>query len=678
MSDTPEPTRPNTEEADLDSADLHEWRLQAQAIFDFLGPTDAGTADFGHIPEAKAHRVSGSLPRPDVDHALRCLVPTESMAEAADILRRRHLVVLTGPEGHGKRTCALAVLRTVTNPATSIKSLPPTTHFADLADYEYYRDGRGVLVQDQLGDETEPAARQFDIDRLQAKLRAKNAYIVVTTEQPGLGPHDGDLVVECLPPDPVDVFDTWLESVEAEIPMDDVTQAREHVRGIRQPRDVVRVVERLPEGADTAVAMLGDVERAKVTAWFDTRPAPFEVLTIAALSFLHGIPEQEFQSALARLVTLYRESNLEVGGVVSALEGGALTRRRTGPSGENSLDIVVRGGDDDGRRRIFRSVHHREHVIGELSDRYDFELWTPLCAWLDELTITCSGNARIQLALGVSLLAKHAPHEFESFLDSCADGLSGERLTANYVLSLMCADDGLAATAWRIALDWTTGAGPRRAATSAMALGGPLGIRYPWESLNRLWGLALREDALSKIARHAIALLVQAAEVNPESGVTVLRFLRAALDRLLLPSSDEKANRWHHRQVRKALKVVLIVLSAWSEESSEPMTAIILRTLPGETAKLGGLWAEVLRSARHRGDAIDALCGILMTLNVREDHVVAVGMLGETIRDHLSELECRLLYRDISGALADFGHAEPARPLISALLTALRTNAPAL
>jgi hypothetical protein len=628
----------------LDGADEHEWRQQAQAIFTFLGPTDAGHAEFAHVPGVTAHRVSGSLPRPDVDHTLRYLVPTESMAVAADILRRRHLVVLTGPEGHGKRTCALAVLRTVTNSTTAIKSLPPTTHFAGLADYEYYRDGRGVLVQDQLGDEADLA----DVDRLRAKLRAKNAYIVVTTGQTDLSRHD--LVVECLPPDPVDVFDAWLESIEVELPLEDVRKAREHAEGLRRPQDVVRVVERLPEGADTAVAMLGEAERAKVTDWFDTQPAPLEVLTIAALSFVHGLPEPEFQSALARLAALYRQGGLGVGGVASALEGGALAQRRT-----------------------FKSVHHRAHVIAELSARYDSELWTPVYTWLREAAAGHSSDARTQLALGMSLRAKYAPDEVESFLDHCADGSSAERLTAYYVLSLMCGDDGLASMAWRIALGWSTDAGSRRAVTAAMALGGPLGVRYPWESLNRLWGLALREDAASRIARSAMALLLQATEVNPESGVTVLRFLRAALDRLLLPSPE--ANRWHHRQVRRALKVVLIVLSARSAGSSEPMTAIFLRTLPGEASKLGGLWAEVLRSARHRGDAIDALCRILLTLSAREDHIDAVGLLGEAIRDHLSELECRLLYRDISGTLAD---PERTRPLMSALLTALRTNAPAL
>lgn len=679
-----QPAEPEAEAADpiLEDADNQEWRQQAQTIINFLGPTDASSAGFGHVAGVKAHRVSGSLLRSDVDHALRHLVPTDSMAKAAKILHRRHLVILTGPEGRGKRTCALAVLRTATAPSTAIKSLPPTTGCTELADYEYYRDGRGVLVQDQIGDRRELAAQIFDVDRLHAKLRAKNAYLVVTTNQTNLGKHDDNLVVDCVPPEPVAVFDAWLESVEAEIPPEDLQRAREHVKGLRHPRDVVRVVERLPEGAETAVALLGEVERAKVADWFDSQPTALEVLSITALSFLHGIPELEFQSSLARLVTQYRENSLKVGGAPSALQGCALSQYRSGLVHENSLDKVVRAitgsGEGSGRYRTFKSVHYRERVIGEISERYNFELWMPLRTWLNESTTGHSGNARMQLALGISLLAKHAPDEVESFLDQWSNGLSGERLTAYYVLSLMCADDGLASMAWRIALGWTRNAGSRRAATSAMALGGPLGIRYPWEALNRLWGLALREDTVSAIARAAMALLLQATEVNPESGVTVLRFLRAAVDRLLMPTPDEKINRWHHRQVRKALKVVLTVLSVRAEESSEPMTAIILRILPGETSKLGGLWAEVLRSARHRGEAIDALCRILMTLSAREDHLNAVSALGEAIHDHLSKEECRLLYQCLVTTLADPETTELAHPLISALLTALRTTSPAL
>jgi hypothetical protein len=668
----------------LADAENQEWRQQAQNIFNFLGPTDAGNAGFGHVAGVTAHRISGSLPRSEVDHALRHLVPTTAMAKAIEVLRRRHVVVLTGPEGHGKRTCALAVLRAVTDPSTAIKSLPPTDRFTELADYEYYREGRGVLLQDQISDARELAVQKFDVDRLHGKLRTKNAYLVVTTNQTSLGKHDDDLVVVCVPPDPVAVFDAWLESVEVAIPSGDREKARHHIKGLRHPRDVVQVVERLPEGAEIAVSVLGEVERAKVTDWFDSQPTPLEVMTITTLSFLHGVPELEFQSSLARLVTLYREYSFEIGGAPSALERDALRQQRSGMTDENSLDTVTRtlggNGESGDRRRTFTSVRYREHVIRELSERYNFELWIPLRSWLDEATTVHSGDSRIQLALGVSLLAKYAPDEVEYFLGKWANGLAGERLTAYYVLSLMCADDLLASMAWRITLGWITDAGPRRAATAAMALGGPLGIRYPWEALNHLWSLALRAAEVSDVARTAMALLLQTTEVNPESGVTVLRFLRAALDKLLIfpPEPGERPNRRHHKQVRKALYVVLTVLSVRTEESSESMTAVVLRVLPQETSKLGGLWAEVLRSAPHRAEAIDALFQTLTTLGARDDHVDAVATLGEAIRDHLSKEECHLLHRDLASTMADPEGTGLARPLLAALLTALRTTASAL
>jgi hypothetical protein len=669
-----EPTGSNGTEPEpvLREKESQEWQQQAQVINNFLAPVDAGHASFGHTSMGSSYRVSGTLLVEQIDADLRYLVRTDTMAKAEEILRAHHLLVLNGGPGSGKRTCALAVLRAVTVPSTSIRSLPPTDGFPELAASELYREGRGVLVLDQLGDGGDHAVQTFELDRLCAKLRRTKAYLVVTTTRAGLQKYAEDVVIDYSPPDAMAVFDARLPETGVELSEPELERIREHVRTLWHPRDVVRLVDRLPEGVDAALSALGETGRKKVAEWFDSEPKPLEVLTLTALAFQHGLPEQEFQRSLARLVTLYRENSLEVGGPTSVLAGdGPLTQHRSGQSSEHSLDRIVRDRSKSGgsRRREFASAHYRDRVIAEISDRYGFELSIPLQAWLDETAATPSRDARLQLAVGVALLARHSPDEVDSYLDKWSTGLAAERLTASAVLSMMAVDDELAPMAWRTALSWADGVGARRAAVAAMALGGPLGIRYLWEALNELWSLALRSEDVSMFARTAIALLLYSTEVNPDSGTTVLRFLRTALDALL---DSEEPGRWHHRQVRKAFRVVLMVLTIKPDRSSELMTTVVLRLLPAETSRVGSLWADVLRSAPHRGEAILGLCLILETLSADETHVDAVSRLGSAIGYHLSIEENRLLYRDLAGTLADSERAELAQPLVSALLAALR------
>lgn len=680
LADQPDDA-PDPEELALSQAETQEYRQQAQLIYNFYGRTNAQGSHFGHLSSNSVRRVTGRLSHEELVTALHHFVPAPSMSTVVRKLSEHHLVVLSGMEGSGKRTGALAALREVIDESQPVTSLPPSLTLAELADEGCvrYRTGRGYLVQDWISENVVGSLHQFDMDRLRRKLVNAGAYLVVTGYLGTRDRHVDDLVVEWAPPDPAEVFDDRWKVSKVTLDPAQLERVRDRVRKVQQPRDVVALVERLTDGVDIALDTLGEVERSRVTRWFDEEHSTREVLSVAALAFLHGIPELEFQDMLARLANLYETPVNSSAESANHPSIAVLQQYPSNAADERTLDVMVRSlsgstGVGD-RRRVFKSIHYRERVITELTERYGFELWVPLRQWIAEAAALPSSETRLQLALGVALMCRHAPDEVERCLEQWANGLAAERLTAAYALSWMCVDDLLSAVALRIAARWTSNAGARRAATAAMAFGGELGIRYQSEALSWLWHLALRGEPVSTIARESIALLLCAAVVDPDSATTVLLFLCSALRDTLGRGVNGRTNGQHHFRVRrKALFVVLTVLSIRTDDSAQPMAAVILRTLPARTQRLGELWAEVLRSAPHRGAAIDSLRDTLDALAGDDNGREAVRALGEAVRTYISDEECRLLHRDLTTALAARGPTTSPRPLVTALLEALRST----
>ncbi|MBV9012032.1 MAG: hypothetical protein JO272_08270 [Pseudonocardiales bacterium] len=674
-------------EATPNEAEAREWHRQAQFvqeqfIYNFYGTTNAQGSQFGYQVSSSIRRMASKLSSTEVTTQLRYFVPTTSVSAAVTTLSERHLVVLRGAEGSGKWTGALAILRKVVGESQFVTSLPPSYTIADLADYDRYQRGHGYVIQNCISECAGGSVQQFDTDQLRRKLMESGAYLVVVGN---FGPRDrhlGSLVVDWVRPDPVEVFDARLRVSAAALEPAERDRAYERVRKLPQLRDVVAFAERILAGTevDTAFQALDAAEEKQVTAWFDGKHATREILSVTALAFLYRIPELEFQNMLARLVELYeapaegipRQTNrASITDVLPQCSGNVADERAL------ALDEMVRVSGDAGvgeRRRRFKSDHYREQVITELTERYGFELWVPLRKWITEAAKLPSAEARQQLALGVALMCRHAPDEVEWLLEQWADGLATERLTATYVLSWMCVPNLLLdAVALQITVRWTVNKGARRATTAAMAFGGALGIRYQSEVLRQLWHLVLRAESVSKTAGEAMAVLLRAAVADPEGDATVVDFLCSELRRLLEQHVGGRATDPLYRRIRKALSAVLTVLSVFPDDrSAEPMTAVILRTWPAATPQLGKLWAEVLRSAPHRRTAIDALRDTLNALAGDGSSRNAVRALGEAVRTHLSDEDCRILHRNLATALAECATASPL--LATTLLDALRAS----
>jgi hypothetical protein len=660
----------------LSADDSRSFQQNAGVINQFFGGVGADGATFGIAGAVSARRATGVITGAKVAVLLAGYVRPEHFDEAVRILRRERLLVLAGDEGSGKRLGALALLADVVGAGRSITSLPPSRTLAELANGEFQAD-RGYLVQDWSCDSAGSAVHRFDLDQLRQALDRPNrqAYLVLTgrfdqTQRRLLA----DVLVDAQPPDPLGVLAACPTSTVAALLDDEQAQLRERTAALRRPRDVVVVARNANRGVDKAFALLGEAEKQQVVSWFDQRPDPRPLLAVAALCFLDGTPDLAFQSLLSRLVVLVNQHVTLDSVTRSAVDGAPTGAFPQHVLGEHALDAVAvehSDGDSAGSRvRRFGAPHFRDRAVAELVHRYGFELWEPLRVWIDEVAALPASPLQVRVSFGVALLAQYAPDVVMDLLREWSNGVAAQRLTAAYVLSWMCLDDAVAATALRVAQSWTTGAGTRRAETAAMAFGGELGIRYQTVALNQLWHLTLRNAAVSRTAAGALALLLWSAVQEADSASTMLRFLRSALRRLIDDRVGVASSGDHNKQIAKALGVIRLVLTSVVAGSAESVSAAVLRTLPGCIGVLGELWAEVLRSARNRGLGVGQLCDVLDVLRDDVTGMSVIAEFGTAIRDHLSPEENRLLRRQV---IAEWNQRDKptSRLLVAELLAAL-------
>lgn len=671
---------PAEPDAGLSEDETRNFEQNASVINQFFGGVSAEGSTFGGAGAVSARRTTGLITATRIAELLRGHVPPPRQDPAVRTLLTKHLLVIAGTEGIGKRQGGLAVLATVLGPDRPVASLPPSKTLADLAGSKFQAH-RGYLVQDWNGDRSSAALQQFDVDQLRRALDKPDggAYLVLTCQ---LSQAErrllDDVIVDWMAPAPLDVFDARLGPAGTTLDPDEDARLRERISGLHRPRDVVAVAERAGQGVDGAFAVLGEADRRQVAEWFEGAPAPRSLLSTAALCFLDGSPDQLFQSLLNRLVVLVNEHatvDSVTRSATASAPDGAFPRQDAGSSTLETI-MLDRGGDNDqdgggNRVRTFASPHFREHTIAELVSGYGFELWEPMRAWIDEVAGLPPSSVQVRLAFGVALLARHAPDLVERrFLEQWANGLAAQRLTAAYVLSWMCLDDALAGMALRIAQRWTSGAGARRAATAAMAFAGELGVRYQSEALNKLWHLTLRVAAVSNSAATALSVLLWSAVDDAATAKTVLKFLRSALRALIDDAVGVPANGDYFRQVDKALSAIRRMLCGRSAGAGESVTATILRTLPNCMGLLGELWAEVLRSARHRNLAVEELCQVLAAARDDADGLRLIAEFGTSIRSHLSPEENRLLRRQVAVAWERHGKP-PSGVQVTELLKAL-------
>lgn len=683
-----EQEREDREEREEDDRGYDDLRRVHQLVNNnFYGVVDASGAAFGFGTLSSPGLAPGTIEPEDRDRALRFYVPPRPcFDEALGHLDEAALVVLTGPDNCGRGAGSLALLRQVLGDGAKLRSLSPANALAELAASRDLKPGQGYVILDYVGELRPESVQAYEIGRLSEELRRKGSYLVITagdTARRRLALRD-----HCVPwqaPDPVELFEHCRETLPA-VGLDPDTEREllERVGEQRRPADVVAAAVALSQqGPTTALDTLRDRNRELVQQWFAERPSADDLLALAALAFLEGIPERTFEKECAALAAHVR--NWERSGETPVAEpdgtaGAPLTAAVAGQSRARwrgrAVGLVTtehrpapsRDAGRSERRLVFTSPRVRELVIAELHDLYGYELWYPLRQWLGDLALLGDLETRTEVARGVALLARYALVEVdENLLKVWSEGITSQRVTAALTLGFMCDVEHLAPQALNIVQSWLDNSGPGRAVTAAMALTGRLGSLYRLQTLNWLWFLTHRGERIAFSARRSLVLLLQTAEHDPDRVLFTLRYVRTVIAGAA-PGTRERSI---------ALRTAVQLLEAARLEASEPVTAALLRTVPHSARQLGSLWADVLHSS-NRSRAVGALCRTLVQLRDDPSVTGAVRELGEAMRDAMTAQQWAALCRHLSIALNHPDYAIPGtHQLAQVLVGSLRGGASA-
>ncbi|WP_028924646.1 hypothetical protein [Pseudonocardia acaciae] len=689
---------------------------------------------------ARSRRSTGRIPDYLVDLALRWFVRPGNLDDGARTLRAENLLIITGYEGAGKKAAGLALLREVGLRADGtypeLVGLSPASSLATLAE-NTFREDRGYLIQDFIGDTADAAVQFYDVERLAECLQKSGAYLVITTQGSRLRGRDlTRFTLPLRPPTPSAILDHRLEGMD--IDTETRQRARAYVQGMNRPREILAVAERIRAGGQLGDALecAETVGRTSVHEWFDGGPGKREILYVAALAFQGVQPEPLLE---LRLENLYRLAIPE--------DDATWAERREGTGGfeqrkrEHPLVTFCRPGDrvdvetpdsdrdhDDsfgwpsGKTVRFRSPRYADYVVEELHERYGAQLWEPLRQWIVDIPSSDpTPHAQLQLSRSLAGLARLDFAEvYASFLNRWAAGTAHERATAALVLWFITdQDEGeMTAVALQTAMRWGNAAGLSRAVTSAAALGGPLGLKFRPEAMRRLCFLALRAQRIGVVARLSVQFLFAAAvQDGPENAADILLTVRGHLDRATAKgrrASDGRSDRdlygtddlyrlqerrgrnvgtaaqpasppiagdteeetfevgWNIRVARAARSLVVSLLTARGADNM-PLTATILVEQTDNVPILGELWADVLCSAPHRTDAIDALTETLRAVEREPGARASVTRLGAAIHANMPTDHRSLRTNDLLHALSDERRGtRPAQVLVTTLLSAVR------
>lgn len=678
-----ERTEPDEREEDGRGYDDLRRVLGQRVYNNFYAPVDASGAAFGFGTAAARGLAPGSVENEEIDRILRFYLPPQPrFDEALDKLGSQHIVVLAGQDNSGRGAGSFALLRTVMGDEAGLRSLSPANSLADLAGSIAIKAGQAYVILDYVGEMNVDAVQAFEIRRLSEELRRKGSYLVITAAESTrrrLALRD-----YCVPwhaPDPLELFHHCTgQLTRADIHPDVESDLLERVGELRRPADVVAVATALADGdgVDSALAKLRDSDKELVRDWFRTEPSAGDLLPLAALAFLEGIPERNFEKASVLLGVHVRD--WEQTGEVPAAEPDVaataaprgLTFEQTRAKWKERATGLVRTerrpgpGQDPSRserRIVFTSPRIRELVIGELHDLYGYELWYPLRQWLTQLSMLGDLDVRTEVAQGIALLARHALAEVdENLLQTWADGVTSQRVTTALTLQFMCDDEHLAPQALNLALSWADNRGPARAVTTAMALTGRLGSLYRLEALNWVWFLTNRGERIAFAARRSLVLLLQTAEQEPGRALFTLRYVRTQIADSALRSKERSS----------ALRTAVQLLEADRLEGPGTAAAALLRDVPESARHLGSLWAIVLLSVSRRR-AVVALCRTLVALGDDPSAADSVRNLGEAMRGGMNSRQWAVLRNDLSNALNHPDYAIPGtRQLARVLLGSLR------
>jgi hypothetical protein len=531
--------------------------------------------------------------------------------EAKRALQDKHVVILTGDAGSGRRAGAIVLLDHVRAQDKPLVRINPSITIEKLA-ARHFDEGVGYLISEKFAEQIVPELADYHWDALCRKIRNAKAHLVMT-----LGGGSVSAV-----PDAIRLI-TWQRPHAADA-------LRAHLGATQVADDVVRkVADAL--GTDYSLAGIGAIARRilagedigqllddlhggdqqTVADWLEDVDAAIPaVLEVATLAFVLGVSERLFEDEVADLKLRLADfaPELEVGSKEAKAEIDLRFRQlRKQRAGHKLITVtqvsVVRNSGSIAVRHVeFREPGYRQYVIAELWNSLGREFWSGMRHWLhgiaaaEQHDVLRYADLMNSAAIGLALLALVAPDEvIESYLLPWTDEDSSvsEQTTAVYVVWRMSMLDQVAPLALRLAILWAGQGARTQRRLAAYAFSGELGGRYPIEATKRLGQLADQKEPMVTLA---FARLFATLATQGGDAVVVLRDLRRRM-----------ANKTDRRSADLVLETIVELLLVRDFRSGRPAVAVFLKDNPGLAADVGPLWARALYMRPWRDRAIKAL-----------------------------------------------------------------------
>ncbi|MET9338442.1 hypothetical protein [Nonomuraea sp. NPDC003804] len=557
----------------------------------------------GPSSSVPAQRAAGRMPQQMIDAATRAYAPPPAHDHAVEALRKDRVIVLYGPQGSGKRAGAINVATSV-DPGIPLVMPLPDQELGQLAERSYEKN-IVYLVFGWSGDEAATDAGDASLALLTENVLKAGAYMIITSGDPISSPQSPAVPhFAWRPPAVEDVLRvngaTGAEQYHAQLrqhSLADVVQFARDVSSGRRPEDSLN---------DLDPKLWSDVQK-----WFGGDPSHREVLEVAALLFLEGLPEGRFEAKFAALVDRVLPPSPEEG-AEAVPKGFTQSRKRSDDSLITTVKRVAEGENAiAGQFRrcvVFRKEGYRARVAAELCDRYPADFWKPLFAWLHEVVVQPDDLAMSELATGLALVARD---DFDSvreqFLQPWSAGERGRRgwNAAVEVLWSMCLDESLAPLARQTAIRWARSREPLRQRAAALAFSSLVGVLYTGDALHYLWQLT-EEETAGESASLAIVGLYQ-----------TLSWTDTGAHRFLLDDLGERLRRFSRPgtpRLARALRVAVMVLEAPGEDGM-PLAVRHLRRGDRDVKLFARLWAAAMVNRPSRSTVFDTLYNVLDALD---------------------------------------------------------------
>jgi hypothetical protein len=554
--------------------------------------------------------------------------------QAASQLGESRLVVLAGPDRTGRRCGAIALLTrdcpAGDMPQSAIIGLAPESTLPALVKYAFEPGGRYLLAGFHP-DGTRDDQLQFRLRQLATRLATTGATLVITSN--AAAPAFGSFAVPWEPVDCGAVLDAYLERRPDQYPTDTAAVLRQ-IACRRRPEEMERFLDVLERHGPEGVQQQFERDAAdEVIEWINAAQKLPDLLPVVTAALLPGAPEPEHERHMADLhdaINEHAHRDPATRRHVVTLDASRANRPwwlDREPHPKRDLWVVSLRGRVGSRL-----------VLSTLDRRYGRELWAPIRTWLRQ----CPGNrldfdSERALGRGMAALLAVDRRLVHEVLDDWAAGPMPDRFAAAATVSALCTEDGTAPRALRTAIAWSTSREQR--ITAVLAFGQELSVRYPVEALSRLWHLTLRDQRVALYARMQLALCARNASRDPGRLRLAVSVLFRQLEHLLAEYADDP-----QRRLRGA-RTVAQALGYRPNKQIPPLTLRIVRLGSDPPARLGQMWAEVLRCWDLRADALDELRDTSEWL-ADDGESAAFVPLTEAIRANVSRAEWEWLCRD--------------------------------